>query len=152
MKINKNMTVEPLLKIKRQYIYSSIGDSEAVLVSERNNAGLKRLSQVLSEQTSVSSAFLNVMWLSKVCTQLCTAFLIFRSGLSDFRINCNQINRNEETLMPVERRVLPSEERASCHISGNSLEHGRPSDDGCSVITRNQQGVSHPPPPLQIRD
>jgi hypothetical protein len=27
----------------------------------------------------------------KVCTQLWTAFFIFRSGLSDIRINCNQI-------------------------------------------------------------
>jgi hypothetical protein len=65
MKINKNITVEPLLKIKRQFIYSSIEDSEVVLVSERNDAGLKKLSQVLSEQTSDSSAFLNVMCLLK---------------------------------------------------------------------------------------
>jgi hypothetical protein len=43
MKIN--ITVEPLFKtIKRQYIYSSIEDSEVVLVFERNNAGLKKLS------------------------------------------------------------------------------------------------------------
>jgi hypothetical protein len=70
MKINKNIPVQPLLKIKRRYIYSSIEDSEVVLVSERDDAGLKKLSQVLSEQTSDSSAFLNVMWLSKVCTQL----------------------------------------------------------------------------------
>jgi hypothetical protein len=62
MKINKNIPVQPLLKIKRQYIYSSVEDSEVVLVSERNNAGLKRLSQILSEQTSVSSAFLNAMY------------------------------------------------------------------------------------------
>jgi hypothetical protein len=41
MKINKNVTVEPLFKnYKRQYIYSSIEDSEVVLVFERNNAGL----------------------------------------------------------------------------------------------------------------
>jgi hypothetical protein len=49
--------------ILRQCIYSSIGDSEVVLVSERNNAGSKKLSQVLSEQTSDSSAFLNAMCL-----------------------------------------------------------------------------------------
>jgi hypothetical protein len=44
MKINKKyITVEPLLKtIKIQYIYSSIGDSEVVLVFERNNPGLKK--------------------------------------------------------------------------------------------------------------
>jgi hypothetical protein len=41
MKINKNITVEPLYK--RQYIYSSIEDSEVVLVFERNNTGLKKL-------------------------------------------------------------------------------------------------------------
>jgi hypothetical protein len=72
MKINeKNIIVQPSFKIyiKRQYIYSSIEDSEVVLVFERNNAGWKRLSQVLSEQTSDSSAFLNAMSL-KVCTQL----------------------------------------------------------------------------------
>jgi hypothetical protein len=45
-------------------------DSEVVLVSERNNAGLKRLSQVLSEQTTDSPV--NSM---------------FRYGLSDIRIN-----------------------------------------------------------------
>jgi hypothetical protein len=33
-----------LKSIKRQYIYSSIKDSEVVLVSEHNNAGLKKLS------------------------------------------------------------------------------------------------------------
>jgi hypothetical protein len=36
-----------------------------VLVSERNDAGLMKLSQVLSEQTSDSSAFLNAMRLLK---------------------------------------------------------------------------------------
>jgi hypothetical protein len=36
-----------------------------------NNAGLKKLSQVLSEETSDSSAFLNAMRLFKVqCTQM----------------------------------------------------------------------------------
>jgi hypothetical protein len=32
---------------------------EVVLVCERNNSGLKKLSQILSQQTSDSSAFLN---------------------------------------------------------------------------------------------
>jgi hypothetical protein len=37
--------VEPLFKnYRKQYIYSSAEDSEVVLVSERNNAGLKKLS------------------------------------------------------------------------------------------------------------
>jgi hypothetical protein len=49
--------------MKRQHIYSPIEDSEVVLVCERNNVGLKKLSQVLSEQTSDSSAFLNAMCL-----------------------------------------------------------------------------------------
>jgi hypothetical protein len=67
MKINTKISLYSLyLKtIKRQYIYSSIEDSEGGLVSERNNAGLKKLSQVLSEQTSDSSAFLNPMCLLK---------------------------------------------------------------------------------------
>jgi hypothetical protein len=67
MKINKkNITVVLYLKtIKRQYSYSSIDDSEVVLVFEHNNAGLKKLSQVLFEQTSDSSAFLNAMCLLK---------------------------------------------------------------------------------------
>jgi hypothetical protein len=46
-------------------VYSSIEDSEVVLLSERNDAGLKKLSQVLSEQTSESSAFLHAMCLLK---------------------------------------------------------------------------------------
>jgi hypothetical protein len=68
MKINKKRL--PLYSlylrtIKRQYIYSSIEDSEVALVFERNDAGLKKLSQVLSEQTSDSSAFLNAICLLK---------------------------------------------------------------------------------------
>jgi hypothetical protein len=61
MKINNKISLYSLhlRTTKRPYIYSSIEASEAVLVSERNNAGLKRLSQALSEQTSDSSAFLN---------------------------------------------------------------------------------------------
>jgi hypothetical protein len=44
MKINNNITVEPLFKNhKRQHIYSSIEGSEVELVFERNNAGLKKL-------------------------------------------------------------------------------------------------------------
>jgi hypothetical protein len=59
---NKKMSLQsPHLKtIKRQYIYPSIEDSEVVLVFESNNVGLKKLSEVLSQQTSDSSAFLNV--------------------------------------------------------------------------------------------
>jgi hypothetical protein len=40
-------------------------NSEVVPVFERNNAGLKKLFQVLSKQTSDSSAFLNAMCLLK---------------------------------------------------------------------------------------
>jgi hypothetical protein len=49
---------------------SWIEDSEFLLVFEHNNSGLNNLSQVLSEETSNSSAFLNAMCLLKVCTQL----------------------------------------------------------------------------------
>jgi hypothetical protein len=46
MKINKETSLYNLyLKtIKKQYIYSSIENSEIVLVFERNNAGFKKLS------------------------------------------------------------------------------------------------------------
>jgi hypothetical protein len=50
--------------------------------------------QVLSEQTSDSSAFLNVTWLLEYvlnCEQH-FSFSIFWSGLSDTRINCNGIS------------------------------------------------------------
>jgi hypothetical protein len=44
MKVNKVSVYNLYLTtIKRQYIYSSIDDSEVVLVFERNNAGLKKL-------------------------------------------------------------------------------------------------------------
>jgi hypothetical protein len=51
MKINKKVNVESLVKktIKILYMYSSIEDSEVVLVFERNNSGLKK-------QTSDSTA------------------------------------------------------------------------------------------------
>jgi hypothetical protein len=60
MKINSRISLWSLyLKtIKRQYIYSSIENTEVVLVSESNIVGLKKLSS-FSEQTSDSSAFLN---------------------------------------------------------------------------------------------
>jgi hypothetical protein len=66
-KINNKISLYSLYlgTVKRQYIYSSIKDSEVVLVFERNNPGLKKPPQVLSEQTSDSSAFLNAMRLSK---------------------------------------------------------------------------------------
>jgi hypothetical protein len=49
MKMNEKMSLWSLyLKtIKGQYIYSSIEDSEVVLVFERNNAGLKKLPSVV---------------------------------------------------------------------------------------------------------
>jgi hypothetical protein len=51
MKINNKISLKSfyLKTIKRQYINSSIEDSEVVLVFERNKAGLKKLSQVLFE-------------------------------------------------------------------------------------------------------
>jgi hypothetical protein len=68
MKINKKKVTlyNSLLRTtKRQHIYSSIEDSEVVLVFEHNNAGLKKLFQILSEHTSDSSAFLNATFLLK---------------------------------------------------------------------------------------
>jgi hypothetical protein len=81
----------------RQYIYSPIEDSEVVPVFERNNAGLKKLSQVLSEQTSDSSAFLNATCLVRYdhnCKEH-FSFLIFRFGLTVTgfaRLYCNWID------------------------------------------------------------
>jgi hypothetical protein len=74
----------PLFKNSRKTIYLFMDRRlEAVLVSERNNAGLKKLSQVVSEQTSDSSAFLNAMCLLKYvlnCEQHFSCFIL-RSGL-----------------------------------------------------------------------
>jgi hypothetical protein len=58
---------------------------EAEFVSERNDAGLKEL----SEQTSDSSAFLNAATCLSKCVLNCEQrfqFFVFRSGLSDIRI------------------------------------------------------------------
>jgi hypothetical protein len=70
---------------------------EVVLAFGRNNAGLRKLSKVLSEQTSdFSFAFLNVICLLKHvlnCEQH-FSFFVSRSGLSDIRINCNRTNED----------------------------------------------------------
>jgi hypothetical protein len=89
MKTNNKISLSSLsLKTtKRQYIYSSIEDSEVVLVLECNNAGLKTLSQVLSEQTSDSSVFLDVICLLKYVLNMNSIFHI------SIRINCNRIKR-----------------------------------------------------------
>jgi hypothetical protein len=49
MKMNNKISLQSLyLKtIRRRYIYASIEASEVVLVSERNNAGLKKLSSLV---------------------------------------------------------------------------------------------------------
>jgi hypothetical protein len=60
MKKKRSLLSLYLKTIKRQYIYSPIEDSEVVLIFERNNAGLKKLSS-FSGQTSDSSAFLSAM-------------------------------------------------------------------------------------------
>jgi hypothetical protein len=55
-------------------MYSSIEDREVELVFERNNTGLKKQSQALSEQTSDQSAFPNVMCLLKYVLNLNSIF------------------------------------------------------------------------------
>jgi hypothetical protein len=46
MKINNKIILQSLyLKTIKRHIYSSIQDPEVVLVSERNNEGLKKLSR-----------------------------------------------------------------------------------------------------------
>jgi hypothetical protein len=60
IKINNKISLySPYLKtIKRQCIYSSTEDSEVILVSEHNNAGLKKLSSFVWTDKSL-------IWLSK---------------------------------------------------------------------------------------
>jgi hypothetical protein len=79
-----------LKTIKRQYVHSSIEDSEVMPVFEDNNAGLKKLSQVLPEQTSDSSAFLNATCPLKYVPTVNSIFHI-SMALLDIRINCNRI-------------------------------------------------------------
>jgi hypothetical protein len=78
--------------VKRQYIYSSIEDSEIVFYFERKNKGLKKLCQILSEQKSDSSASLTAMCLLKYVLNCENNFFIFRSGLSGIRVKCNRIS------------------------------------------------------------
>jgi hypothetical protein len=74
--------------MKGQYNYSSIEDSEVVLIFERNDVGSKKLSQVLSEQTRDPSAFLNVMCLLKYVLNCGSIFHI------SIRIKCNRISES----------------------------------------------------------
>jgi hypothetical protein len=63
------------------------------LFFELNDVGLRKLSRVLPEQTSDSSAFLNAMCLLKNalnCEQY-YSFFTYQSGISDIQINCNRI-------------------------------------------------------------
>jgi hypothetical protein len=63
---------------------------KVVLVFGRNNAGFKKLSSfVWTDKWLICLPKCHVSF--KACTQLWTAFFIFRSGLSDIRINCNRI-------------------------------------------------------------
>jgi hypothetical protein len=68
---------------KKNYIHSSIEDSEVVLVLGCNKAGLKKLFRVLSERGSDLSAFLIAMCLKHVlnCEQHFSVF-IFQSKLT----------------------------------------------------------------------
>jgi hypothetical protein len=70
MEINKNITVEPLFKIKEgQYIYSFLEDSKLYFFLNVIMQVWKKLYIVLSARTSDSSVFLNAVSL-KVCIQL----------------------------------------------------------------------------------
>jgi hypothetical protein len=64
MKINNKISLYSLyLKTIKKTVHLFIDRRlEVVLVFERNNSGLKKVSQVLSEQTSDSSAFLNAIY------------------------------------------------------------------------------------------
>jgi hypothetical protein len=56
----RNVTLEPVFKNYKKTIHLFIDSRRrSYTFSERNNAGLKKLSQVLSEQTRGSPAFLN---------------------------------------------------------------------------------------------
>jgi hypothetical protein len=80
------MTVEPLFKNYKKTIHLFID----IRIRSCTNAGLKKLSQVVSEQTSDSPAFLNAVCILKYvlrCEQH-FSFFIFRSGLP-VRVYCN---------------------------------------------------------------
>jgi hypothetical protein len=76
IKINKKCYCISFI-IQIQCLYSSIEDLEVVVVFERNNTGLKKLSSFLSEQTSDSSAFPNVMCILKRVLSCEQHFLYF---------------------------------------------------------------------------
>jgi hypothetical protein len=88
-----------------------------LLVFERNNAGLKKLFQVLSEQTSDSFAFLNAMCLLKYvlyCEQH-FSFFMFRSGLA--RVDCRSIRKVKVTLCLYSLHLLLSESRFPLYVT-----------------------------------
>jgi uncharacterized protein YpiB (UPF0302 family) len=68
---NKNIVVEPLFKNCKKAIHfnSSTENSEVMLVLESNDAGVKKLSQVLYKQSNDSSAYINAAT-PFLCTQL----------------------------------------------------------------------------------
>jgi hypothetical protein len=65
--MNKKITVQPLFKIyKKNNAFIQQKTRETVLICERNNVDLKKLSQALSEQRSLTKCH----EFCKVCTQL----------------------------------------------------------------------------------
>jgi hypothetical protein len=80
------MTVEPLFKNykkENKFIHRQKTQKLYLFLKFWRNR------EVLSEQTSDSSAFLNAMRLLKVCIQLWTAFFFFHISI---RINWNRIS------------------------------------------------------------
>jgi hypothetical protein len=74
--------------IKRQYIYTSIENSEFVLVFERNNTGLKKLSSfVWADKWLICLPKCHVSF--KACNKLWRVFFIFHILI---RIKCNRIS------------------------------------------------------------
>jgi hypothetical protein len=85
----QNITVQRLLQnYKKNTFIHRYKDSEVILVFQCDDAGLKKLSN-FSEQTSNSSAFLNVMCLLTYVLN-CEEH-IYLSGLSVIQVNCNRV-------------------------------------------------------------
>jgi hypothetical protein len=94
MKINNKISLYSLYlqTMKRQYIYSWTEDSEVVLVSERNDAGLKKLSSfVWTDKWLICLPKCHVFF--KVCTQLWPVLVMKNAVFWDVAPYTSCVNR-----------------------------------------------------------
>jgi hypothetical protein len=74
-------------------MHSPTEDPEVAAVFERNNAGLRKLSQVLSEQTSDSSAFLSAVCILKYALKCEENFSYFDPDYLTSRLTVTKLMR-----------------------------------------------------------